>query len=103
MASEQILVTSPATRSEKTSTIAKKSWEFIREAPTIPVLILAFVFFVASLASVMRMITWSQKPPKYPETIPTVTPIAPAKTVPSNPIIREVRAPQINRLRMSRP
>lgn len=50
MASEQILVTSPATRSERTSTIAKKSWEFIREAPTIPVLILAFVFFVAIFA-----------------------------------------------------
>ena len=57
----------------------------------------------ANLASTTRMITRSQRPPMYPEMMPRVTPIAPANTVPSRPMMIDVLAPKMRRLRISPP
>src|SRR5712692_3481971 len=57
----------------------------------------------ASQASVIRMITWSTQPPRYPDRIPSTVPRMPAKITAMKPTTSETRGPKMRRERTSRP
>ena len=53
--------------------------------------------------SIKRMIRVSSQPPKYPDTPPTIIPIASGIRVASTAIKREILPPSHTRVQMSRP
>src|SRR5262245_994922 len=77
---------------------------FISLGPTMAVRKIAKVSAgSASQVSVMRIMTWSTQPPRYPEMMPSPVPIAPATATAVKPTTIDTLAPKMSRDSTSRP